>query len=75
MARLGPPQSRRLSAFNRQEEGKAAAAKELVGTLNDVPLDSKEKEEILQLGAALHSLQSESEMLQQQLKRKVVRST
>ena len=31
------------------------------------PYYSKEKEEILQLGAALHSLQSESEMLQQQL--------
>lgn len=53
----------------------AAAAREAIGKQQDVSLDSKEKEEILQLGAALHSLQSESEMLQQQLKRKVQTST
>jgi hypothetical protein len=71
----GEAESREFEKLVTLEEGKAAAAKELVGTLNDVPLDSKEKEEILQLGAALHSLQSESEMLQQQLKRKVQSSS
>ena len=53
------------------EEGKAAAARDTISKQQEATLDSKEKEEILQLGAALHSLQSESEMLQQQLKRKV----
>jgi len=71
----GESESREFEKLVTQEEAKAGAARELIGQLQDAPLDSKEKEEILQLGAALHSLQSESEMLQQQLKRKVQSST
>jgi len=67
----GEAESREFEKLVSMEESKEAAAREAISTLKDVALDSKEKEEIVQLGAALHSLQSESEMLQQQLKRKV----
>lgn len=71
----GEAESREFEKLVSVEEAKAAAASAVAATQQDAPLDSKEKDEILQLGAALHSLQSESEMLQQQLKRKVQSST
>jgi len=67
----GEAEAREFEKLCGLEDAKANNAKEKIAAMEDTPLDSKEKEEILQLGAALHSLQSESEMLQQQLKRKV----
>jgi len=73
----GEAESREFEKLVAQEEEKTGTAKQEASSLasQDAALDSKEKEEILQLGAALHSLQSESEMLQQQLKRKVQSSS
>lgn len=54
----GEAESREFEKLVSVEEAKAAAASAVAATQQDAPLDSKEKDEILQLGAALHSLQS-----------------